>query len=77
MAFDEFLILFFVKNHKMRRLSEIKLMEFLVSIKYYLKTQPRALMLAYLCNIAHPPTNTQFNEVKTWNLYDVYLQHFF
>lgn len=37
MSFDEFLIFFFVVKFKMRRLAEVKLLEFIISLKYYSK----------------------------------------
>jgi hypothetical protein len=48
---DEYLCLFFVKKNDLRRTAELKLFEFLVSLRYYVKQWPRAAMFALLSNI--------------------------
>lgn len=48
---DEFLCIHMLITYKLRRTAEIKLLEFLVSLKYYLKTHSRALMFAKLMGI--------------------------
>ena len=60
--------------HKVRRLAEIKLLEFLISLKYYAKIWPRALTFANLCNIIPytkpPQENFPYN-------FDLYVQEYF
>ena len=48
LSLEEFLILFFMKKHKLRRLAEVKLIEFISSLKYYTKIWPRAKVFAKL-----------------------------
>jgi hypothetical protein len=48
---DEYLCIFMLNKFKLRRISEIKLLEFIVSLKYYLKTNLRALMFAKLLGV--------------------------
>ena len=40
--FDEFLVIHFLKKHGIRRLAEVKLLEFVISLKYYSRYWPRA-----------------------------------
>lgn len=49
---EEFILLFFLKKFKLRRNAEIRLMEFLVSIRYYMKTYSRAITFSLLCGIS-------------------------
>ena len=74
-GFDEYVILYFLKTHKLRRVAEIKLLEFLVSIRYYLKTWTRASNFSLLCNISAypvPPGDTQ----QIYK-FDIYMQNYF
>jgi hypothetical protein len=48
---DEFLCIFFLKKHQLRRLAEIKLKEFLGSLKFYMKWQ-RVFMFSKVSGIA-------------------------
>ena len=41
MLFDEFVVFFFIKKYKIRSLSEVKLLEFIISLRYYTKFWPR------------------------------------
>lgn len=54
-SLDEFACLYFLKTHKLRRVAELQLFEFLVSLRYFLKQQSRAAMFAFLANIATFP----------------------
>ena len=45
-ALEEYLIIFFMDKFKLRRLAEVKLIETLTSLKYYLEVWPRAKTLA-------------------------------
>ena len=51
LALDEFLCVFFLKRHQLRRLAEIKLKEFLGSLKFYMKWQ-RAAVFSKVSGIA-------------------------
>lgn len=51
MSMDEYVCLYFLKVHKLRRIAENKLFEFLVSLRYYNKSWPRASLFALLCNL--------------------------
>ena len=73
--FDEFLIIHFLEKYKLRRIAEIKLFEFLVSLKYYQKDYQRARVLAHLCNISRLPKFQ--NEFVPQEGQDIYLQYFF
>jgi hypothetical protein len=59
----------------MRRMAEIKLLEFIVSIKYYMKSKARALTAAMLCNLLsiEDPTIVKNSAAN----FDIYLQNFF
>jgi ribosome recycling factor len=35
MLFDEFVVFYFLKKQKIRRLAEVKVLEFIISLKYY------------------------------------------
>ena len=60
--------------HKVRRIAEIKLLEFLISLKYYAKIWPRALLFANLCNII-PYTKPMQENFPC--VYDLFLQEYF
>lgn len=59
----------------MRRVAEMKLLEFIVSIKYYMKSKARALTAAMLCNllVIEDPTIVKNSAAN----FDIYLQNFF
>jgi hypothetical protein len=48
---DEYLCLYFLKKHNLRRLAELKLVEFLASLKHYHKLWPRAKLLGRILGI--------------------------
>lgn len=48
---EEYILLYFLDKHKLRRLAEIKLIELLTSLKYYVDVWPRAKTFAYLLNM--------------------------
>lgn len=75
MTFDSYLCLFFLKTHKLRRIAELKLFEFLISLRYYSKSYPRATQFAYLANILHYPVPV--GEHAYIYKYDVYAQMFY
>lgn len=70
-AMDEYLCLFMLKQHKLRRTAENKLFEFLVSLRYYCKNSPRANMFALFCNItSFPVQNIMEHQVQfTFDIY--------
>lgn len=73
---DEYLCLYFLKTHKLRRTCELKLFEFLVSLRYYIKSQSRATMFALLCNITSFPSSSANENSFVYN-FDVYVQNYF
>ena len=72
---EEFLIIFFLKREKLRRLAEIKLIEFLCSLKYYIAIWPRAKTFAQLCGLLRigETMETDVNKYTS----DIFLQDFF
>jgi hypothetical protein len=50
-SLDEFFVLYFIRKHNIRRLAEVKMLEFVISIKYYSKFWPKAEMFAYMLDI--------------------------
>ena len=75
LSLEEFLILYFLKKHKLRRLAEVKLIEFISSLKYYTKIWPRAKVFAKLSGML------QFSEpIETdasGHSCDIFMQEFF
>lgn len=58
--------------HRLRRIAEIKLLEFLVSLRYYMKHWHRALTFANLANISTSrmgPNNMISGEGEEYDLY--------
>jgi hypothetical protein len=51
MPLEEYIILYFLKTHDLRRTAESKLFEFLVSLRNYSKKYSRAAMFSFLANI--------------------------
>eukprot|EP00347_Sterkiella_histriomuscorum_P013232 403365504 len=89
LSFEEYILIFFLDKYKLRRLSELKLIETLTSLKYYLDIWPRAKCFAQLLNIVRPAkVQTQASQKKSQqqNLIlqelsmpniDIYYQEFF
>ena len=75
LSLEEFLILYFLKKHKLRRLAEVKLIDFISSLKYYTKIWPRAKVFAKLSGMLQysEPIETDANS-HSW---DIYMQEFF
>ena len=72
---EEFVLLYFLRKFKLRRTAELKLFEFLISLRYYMKTYSRAITFALLCGISiYPPQTGENYQVYK---FDVYLQNFF
>lgn len=51
MSFDEFLIFYFITKFKLRRLAEVKLLQFIISLKYYSKFWIRAETFCCLMDV--------------------------
>jgi hypothetical protein len=49
--FDEFVVFYFLKKHRIRRLAEIKLLEFIISLKYYNRYWLRAELFCQLMEV--------------------------
>ena len=75
LSLEEFLIIYFLKKHKLRRLAEVKLIEFISSLKYYTKIWPRAKVFAKLTGMLQysEPIETDANSHSC----DIYMQEFF
>jgi len=75
LSLEEFLILFFMKKHKLRRLAEVKLIEFISSLKYYTKIWPRAKVFAKLTGMLQysEPIDTDASS-HSW---DIFMQEFY
>lgn len=54
LCFEEYVLIFFLDKYKLRRLAEVKLIEMLTSLKYYVDIWPRAKSFAQLLNIVKP-----------------------
>ena len=54
MSLEEYILIYFLGKHKLRRLAELKLIECLTSLKYYVEIWPRAKSFAYLLNMLKP-----------------------
>lgn len=67
-GFDEYIVLYFIKMFNQKARSELKMLEFLSSLKYYSDKWPRAFLFAMVCNITHSLQSGGF---------DLYLQNYF
>ena len=75
LTFEEYLLIFFLQTYKLRRLAEIKLIEFLTSLRHYVKKWPRARIFAHLMGIIG---RGDFIETESSaSSCDPYLQDFF
>ncbi|KAL4466811.1 hypothetical protein ABPG74_010408 [Tetrahymena malaccensis] len=72
--FDEYVCMFFLKQQKQRRLAEIRLFEFLISLRYYMKNHTRAMTFALLCNVSQLSGSSGDNFTFK---FDIYIQYFF
>jgi hypothetical protein len=75
LSLEEFLILYFLRMHKLRRLAEVKLIDFIASLKYYTKIWPRAKVFAKLTGMLQyaEPIETDANNYSC----DIFMQEFF
>jgi hypothetical protein len=80
---EEYTCVFFINKWSMRRISELKLLEFIAGLKYYVGFWPRAIIFARLCGIMgsiEKNGSSSNNCDLGWlgiNDYDIYTQHFF
>ena len=51
MLFDEFVVFYFIKKYRIRRLAEVKLLEFIISLRYYTKFWLKAETFAMLMDV--------------------------
>ena len=51
MLFDEFVVYYYLKKYKIRRLAEVKLLEFIISLKYYSRFWIKAETFCYLMDV--------------------------
>ena len=56
MLFDEFVVFYFLQKNRIRRLAEVKLLEFIISLKYYSRYWTRAETFCQLMGVMryHP-----------------------
>ena len=75
LSLEEYLILYFLRKHKLRRLAEVKLIEFITSLKYYTKIWPRAKVFAKLAGMLQfsEPIETDSSNHSC----DIFMQEFF
>lgn len=74
-SFEEFLILDFLRIHKTRRLAELKLLEFLISLRYYITKWPRAQLFGYMIKVI--PYEKVSSESGFIPKIDIYSENFF
>lgn len=76
MLFDEFVVFFFLKKYRIRRLAEVKLLEFIISIKYYTKFWMKAETFCVLMDVMR--FIPMFDQTDMYNYRaDYYAQNFF
>lgn len=75
LSLEEFIIIYFIKKNKLRRLAEVKLIEFISSLKYYTKIWPRAKVFAKLSGMLQysEPIETD----SSGHSCDIFMQEFF
>lgn len=66
--FEEYMAIYFIKQHSHKRLAELKALEFLSSLKYYAEVFPRAYVCALMCNLV---------VTENFGMFNLYLQNFF
>lgn len=69
------MILYFLKKYQLRRLAEIKMIEFISSLKYYMKIWTRAKVFANLAGMLQM-SDAMSTDGSTHSS-DIYLQEFF
>lgn len=66
----------FIRKYNMRRLAELKLLEFLISVKYYTKFWQKAETFAAVLDIMRINPYFEINDTNVYK-FDIYVQHFF
>lgn len=76
MLFDEFVVFFFITKYRIRRLAELKLLEFIISLKYYTKFWPKAERFCEMMDVMKYQPLFEQPEGFDYQL-DYNVQHFF
>lgn len=76
MLFDEFVVFYFLKKQKIRRLAEVKVLEFIISLKYYSKFWIKAETFCMLMDVMKYVPSFEVAESNNYRL-DYYSQNFF
>eukprot|EP00347_Sterkiella_histriomuscorum_P022955 403336507 len=74
-SLEEFMILYFLKKYQLRRLAEIKLIEFITSLKYYMKIWTRAKVFANLAGMLQ--MGDAMSTDASNHSSDIYMQEFY
>lgn len=76
MLCDEFVVFFFLRKYRIRRLAEVKLLEFIISLKYYSKFWIKAETFCVLMDVMR--FIPMFDQTDMYNYrVDYYAQNFF
>ena len=76
MGFDEFVIFYFITKFKIRRLAEVKLLEMIISLKYYAKFWSKAEIFCCLLDAMKYQPLSDPNESPVYK-FDHYSQNYF
>jgi hypothetical protein len=76
MLFDEFVVCFFLKRHRIRRLAEVKLLEFIISLKYYSKFWLRAELFCVMMDVMRYTPSSEHVDGNNYRS-DYYAQNYF
>ena len=76
MLFDEFVVFYFLKKYKIRRLAEVKLLEFIISLKYYSRFWTKAEIFCYLMDVMKYQPAFDHSDSSNYR-FDYYAQNFF
>lgn len=76
MLFDEFVVYYFLKKYKIRRLAEVKLLEFIISLRYYTKFWLKAEIFAMLMDVMRFIPLADQTDMYNYKS-DAYSQNFF
>lgn len=76
MLLDEFVVFYFLKKYRIRRLAQVKVLEFIISLKYYSKFWVKAETFCILMDVMKfLPT---FDQTDSYNYkIDYYVQNYF
>jgi hypothetical protein len=76
MSFDEFVILYFISKFKIRRLAEVKLLEMVISLKYYARFWSKAEIFCCLLDVMKFQPYSDPKEASIYK-FDHYAQYYF